>query len=171
MDEQSLRALKDAGTVWAATGHGQPLVDAAVDALVAGMDSPSLRVLAGAPSRFADEEANELAADTFQELGLDLPTKFSEEAHVALARLKSQHFLNGAMTPRQLANELWSIYAACDYSQVLGAVSGLADWYSLIDDGVIPVDETVADAQVGACARELVDGGTPKNRHYFNRSP
>lgn len=75
---EALEALVDAGTSWAATGHGQPLVDAAALALSAGLDSPSLRVLAGAPKRFADEEATDLAPDVFAELGLEMEEKFSE---------------------------------------------------------------------------------------------
>lgn len=67
---EALEALVEAGTLWAATGHGQPLVDAAVVALTAGLDSPSLRVLAGAPKRFADEEASGLAPDVSAELAL-----------------------------------------------------------------------------------------------------
>ena len=56
-----LDALAEAGVTWAAGGRGQPLVDAAAEALAAGVDSPTLRVLAGAPRATADEEATELA--------------------------------------------------------------------------------------------------------------
>lgn len=137
----AVKALLDAGTVWAATGYGQPVVDAAAAALAVGVDSPTLRVLAGAPARFADEEATEFASDAFAELGLALPAKFSEEAYVALARLKAQQFLDGGMSARQLANELWGLYSACDYSPALAVASGLGDWYSLLDDGAIPSSE------------------------------
>lgn len=166
---EALEALVDAGTVWAATGHGQPLVHAAALALTAGLDSPSLRVLAGAPNRFADEEATDLAPDVLAELGLELEEKFSEGAYVALARLRARQFLDGEMSARALANELWSLYAAADYSSVLSAASGLGDWFTLLDDGIIPTDEATADAQVREAAEELARGRTPKDRHYFNR--
>lgn len=166
---EPVEALLNAGTVWAATGHGQPLVDAAAAALAEGVDSPTLRVLAGAPARFADQEATEFASAVFSELGLALPVKFSEEAYVALARLKAQQFLDGELSARKLANELWSLYSACDYSPALAAASGLGDWYSLLDDGVIPSDEAAADAQVRECAEDLASGAMPQDRLYFNR--
>ena len=168
-EQSAISALVDAGVVWAATGYGQPLADAAADALVAGLDSPTLRVLAGAPARFADEEATELAVDTFTELGLALPPRFSEEACVALARQRAQQFLDGGMSARRVADELWALYEACNYSPALTAASGLGDWYALLDDGVIVSSEAAADAQVRACAEELAAGLTPRDRHYFNR--
>lgn len=168
-ERSAVKALLDAGTVWAATGFGQPLVDAAAAALAVGIDSPTLRVLAGALARFADEEATEFASETFAELGIPLPVKFSEEAYVALARLKARQFLDGEMSARQLANELWGLYSACDYSPALSAAAGLGDWYSLLDDGVIPSSEAAAEAQVRECAEELASGAIPQDRHYFNR--
>ncbi len=167
--QSALKALLDAGTVWAATGHGQPMVDGAAAALVAGVDSPTLRILAGAPARSADQEATELAGDVFAELGLALPTKFSEEAYVALARLKAQQFLDGELSARQLANELWGIYSASDDNPALAAASGLGDWYSLLDDGGIPSDEAAVDARVRACAEELASGAMPRDHRHGNR--
>lgn len=73
------------------------------------------------------------------------------------------------MSARALANGLWGPYAAADYSPVLSAASGLGDWYTLLDDGVIPSDEALADSQVRECAEELARGEAPKDRHYFNR--
>lgn len=99
-DSEALNALVHAGTIWAATGHGQPLVDAAALALSAALDSPSLRALAGAPTRFADEEATDLAPDVFAELKLELEEKFSEAAYVGPARFRARQFLDGG-TPRR----------------------------------------------------------------------
>ena len=168
-DLSALESFWEAAVEWAGTGYGKPLVDAAVEALLAGLDTPSLVLLAGASSFFADEEANDLAPEAFVELGLDVPEKFSEGAHVALARIKARQFLWGEMSARQLANELWSLYAACNYSGDLVAASGLSDWYSLLDDGVIPHDEAAVDAQVRECAEELTRGMAPRDRHYWNR--
>lgn len=85
----ALLALKEAAIAWAATGYGRPLVDAAADALAAGVDSPNLRMLAGAAARFADEEAAEYGPATFEELDLDIAEKHSQGAYHALARLKA----------------------------------------------------------------------------------
>lgn len=70
----ALLALKEAAIAWA-TGYGRPLVDAAADVLAAGVDSPNLRMLAGAAARFADEEAAEYGPATFEELDLDIAEK------------------------------------------------------------------------------------------------
>lgn len=65
----ALELFTRAAVDWAGGGRGQPLVDAAADALAAGVDSPTLRVLAGAPRAAADEEATELTLLVFEELG------------------------------------------------------------------------------------------------------
>lgn len=51
-----LTEFNEAAIEWAAGGRGQGLVDAAAIALAEGLDSKTLRVLAGAPRRFADEK-------------------------------------------------------------------------------------------------------------------
>lgn len=168
-ESAALGQLREAGIIWAASGHGQPFVDAAALALAAGIDSPRLRVLAGALSRFADEETSELAPGVFEELNLGVPEKFSAEAYIAVARLRARDFLRGDLSARQLANELWRFYASCDYSPALAAASALGDCYSLFDDGVIPGDEAAVDAQVRECAEELVAGGELTRRSYWDQ--
>ncbi|NOX28870.1 MAG: hypothetical protein GXP35_02280, partial [Actinobacteria bacterium] len=56
--------FEDAAVEWAGTGYGKPLVDAAVAALMEGLDTPLLRQLAGAPARFADEDASGIRCST-----------------------------------------------------------------------------------------------------------
>jgi hypothetical protein len=60
-----LAAFVDAAVDWAAGRRAQPLVDAAAQALADGLDSPSLRMLAGAPRASADDEAWDLAPAAF----------------------------------------------------------------------------------------------------------
>jgi hypothetical protein len=105
-------AFRRAALSWAAGGRGKPLVDAAANALAEGLDSPSLRMLAGATAVAADEEADEWAARTFAELGLDIHARFSSEAIVAFARLRAWEFLRSRGTiseesPRALAAEFY----------------------------------------------------------------
>lgn len=47
-----IEQFTEAAVDWAGGGPGHVIVDAAAAALAEGLDSPSLRVLAGAPSRF-----------------------------------------------------------------------------------------------------------------------
>ena len=56
------------------------LMIGSADALAAGIDSPTLRVLAGAPRFAADEEATELAPFVFEELGLHVHERLSSAA-------------------------------------------------------------------------------------------
>lgn len=95
--------LRRAAIEWAAGGRGQALVDAAADALVAGLDSPSLRLLAGATRRTADEEASEFGPDAFRELDIAVHERNSSAAIVDAARLAAQDFVTCGGSPRDLA--------------------------------------------------------------------
>jgi hypothetical protein len=81
-----LNELRQAALAWAAGGRGQPLVDAAAEALALGVDSSTLRVLAGASRAEADEETTELGPSVFEELGLPIEQRFSEAAIVQVSR-------------------------------------------------------------------------------------
>jgi hypothetical protein len=71
-----------------------------------GLDSPSLRILAGVSLhqlRGADREITGLLAATLTELGIAFPAPGSEAAHEALARITARRALRGEVTPRELA--------------------------------------------------------------------
>jgi len=154
----AIRRFEDAAIEWAGTGYGKPLVDAAVAALMEGLDTPSLRVLAGAPARFADEEAGELAVGVFEELGLDIAEKHSEVAYIALAKLTAQRFLVDGGSSRALASDLWKLYYNSNYREELAEFSGLDDWYVMLDDRVIQGDHATVDEAVRESARRLIAG-------------
>ncbi|HEX7167581.1 MAG TPA: hypothetical protein VF230_11430, partial [Acidimicrobiales bacterium] len=151
-------AFASAAIEWAAGGPGQPLVDAAVDALVAGIDSPTLRILAGAGHANADAEATELAPKVFKELGMHVDERLSPSAIVAGARQKARRFLDEGGSPRQLAQDVWRMYVNARYPAELSAWAGLDDWYDMLDTGVIAGDPADAAAAVTEAARALVDG-------------
>ncbi len=155
---EAVRRFEDAAIKWAGTGNGKPLVDAAVTALLDGLDTPSLRVLAGAPARFADEEANDIAANVFDELGLFVPEKHSEDAYVALARLKAQRYLINGGSARTLASELWNLYLSSNYREELADFSGLDDWFAMLDEGIVESDLATVEDAVAESARRLIDG-------------
>jgi hypothetical protein len=126
---------------WAAGGRGKPLVDAAAEALAVGLDSPSLRMLAGATKATSDEEADQWAAKTFQELGLAVADRFSAEAVIAFARMRAWEFLQarGSVyeeSPRSLAAEFYGYYVRSDYAAELATWSGIDDEFVMLGEGV-----------------------------------
>jgi len=145
---------------WAAGSDGQLLVDAAAEALVEGVDSLTLRMLAGAPRASADEEANELAPRVFEELGLSIPERLSSDAMLAVAPLRAAACLRGDITPRDLAAQMWRIYITTDYATELDGFASFDDAYDLVADGSIPGHSEHIDADVLAAARRLVDTGS-----------
>lgn len=156
--------FEEAAIEWAGTGYGKRLVDAAVAALMEGLDTPTLRVLAGAPERFADEEAAECAVDLFDELDLSVPEKHSSDAYVALAKLKARRLLDGEGSPRQLAADLYMLFVASDYRPELSEFGGLDDWYMMLDDRLIEGTSSVVDEAVGESAERLADGLPSRGR-------
>jgi len=122
-------AVKDAFVLaaidWAAGGRGQPLVDAAARALAEGLDTPSLRLLAGVSRFAADDDARELAPQVFEELEMTIRPRLSADAIVEGARQRARGFLAGHGAPRTVARELSGMYVSAGYPEEL-AVS--RDW-------------------------------------------
>lgn len=156
--------FEEAAIEWAGTGYGKRLVDAAVAALMEGLDTPTLRVLAGAPERFTDEEAAECAVDLFDELELSIPEKHSSDAYVALAKLKARRLLDGEGSPRQLAADLYMLFVNSDYRPELSEFGGLDDWYMMLDGRVIEGTSSVVDVAVRESAERLVAGLPSRGR-------
>lgn len=154
----ALASFTHAAIAWAAGGRGQPLVDAAAEALAAGVDSPTLRMLAGAPHNDADEEATDLAPTVFQELGVDVADRLSPAAIIEGARLDARRLLDGEMSPRALAQALSNRYVMADYPAELQTWMALDDCYDMIDSGVIAGSVADVDADVRLAAQVLADG-------------
>lgn len=84
----------------------EALVAAAVDALTAGCDSPSQRLLAGLdPSDAAEVDA--AAGRSLDELGLTLPSP--EAAAMRLAQRIAQDVVDGRTPPYDGAQAIWRI--------------------------------------------------------------
>lgn len=159
--ERALDALHREAIMWAGGGPAQPLVDAAVDALVAGFDAPTLRVLAGAPGVSADEEADDLAPDLFDELGLDVAPRLSLEAVLIWARWSAQEFLDGGgRSPRLLARNLYVAWYNNGYPSELDGWSGLNEDYVMLDDGITRGSYGDVDEAVRAEALRLASGAS-----------
>lgn len=152
----ALENLREAAISWAAGGRGQLIVDAAATALAADVDSPTLRMLAGAPHTSADEEASDLAPQAFRELQLDISERLSPEAYLEAARQQARSFLAGEMSARELTGYLAGFYMAAGYPTDLQTWIGLDDYYEMLRDGVIGGSVLEIDSAVDEAAQDLV---------------
>jgi hypothetical protein len=157
-----LSRFREAAIDWAAGGRGQPIVDAAAQALADGLDSPTLRVLASAPRASADDEAWGLAPDVFEELGLEIPERMSDAAYIAGAVLVGRRFLDGQGTAREVAKRLYAMFVSAGYPRELADFSGLDDMYDMLDTGVIAgsvedVDRSTVDGVQRLCSTGALD--------------
>jgi len=98
------QAFCDAVNVWRLCGavYVADVIDTATECLVAGLDSPSLRILAGASPRDSMWELDALIRDTLEELGLPglLDSNVQREALRAMLR----RFAAGALSAREIAS-------------------------------------------------------------------
>ncbi|MFG2895000.1 hypothetical protein [Streptomyces sp. NPDC048248] len=78
------------------------VVSAACDALVAGLDSPGLRVLAACTRAEADYDVHDLLPGALDELGLILYPAASEASEQAAARALARRMLAGELKPWEL---------------------------------------------------------------------
>jgi hypothetical protein len=164
-DSDPLERFRLAAVEWAAGGRGQPLVDAAAEALVDGIDSPSLRVLAGTIRISADLETKELAPTVFAELGLSIDERMTPQAMLTYAKQAAQQFLTFGGQPRVLAEALYRAYIDSGYVAELSDFSGIDDWYDMIDGNVIAGSLDEVDSAVTEAAEALLQGSK------FTRSP
>lgn len=79
------------------------VVTAACDALVAGLDSPALRILAACTRAEADYDVPDLLPPALDELGLTFHPAGSVAGQEAAARALAARMLAGELTPRELA--------------------------------------------------------------------
>lgn len=154
----AVAVFTEAAIDWAAGGRGQPLVDAAAHALTAGIDSPTLRILAGSPHSAADEEATDLAPRVFEELGLTIAERMSAEAMIRGARQRARRFVSEGGSPRALTSDLYGVYVAAGYPDELSAWTALDDWYDMVRTGVIAGSVDDVDKAATEAAHALAEG-------------
>lgn len=155
-EAEALSRFYDAAIDWAIGGRGQQIVDAAAQALAEGLDSPNLRMLAGVPHKFADDEASHFAPLAFQEVGLEVSERLSPGAYVDSARREAGLLLAGVISERELAGRLSAFGSAAAYSPELATWIGFDDYYELFDDGVINPPVSALDEAVRSAAEDLV---------------
>jgi len=155
--EPALSALREAVALWQ-VGHvgADAVIYAACDLLVAGVDEPSLRMLAGVSVRSTREDSDEVAQllkAVMPALGLPYCPRGFVAADESSLRAMAARLLAGEIEPRYLAS--W----ACSYFGY-DTTSALAQRLVALDDiycEVAYMDRTVddIDAEVFAEARRI----------------
>ncbi|MFE7598388.1 hypothetical protein [Streptomyces sp. NPDC057494] len=103
--------FQDHAALWSAgEARASEVVDAACAALVAGLDTPSLRILAARTRAEADYEVPDLLPAVLDELGLTLHPVACEGGQEAVARALARRMLTGELTPRHLAFRIHQRY-------------------------------------------------------------
>lgn len=135
--------------------RSEELPQLATDALIRGLDTPSLRVLAGQNPADVRDSAD-LFRRALDELGVSLPAH--DEAAWSLARMTAQGIVDGAVSPAVGANAIWgSAYHRVGDSGDLRIFVGLA---SMLDDH--PEDSAAIEKQVVVAAKELLQRSRPR---------
>jgi len=132
----------------------EDLPEIATEALVRGLDSPALRVLAGQP-RWDVRESSDLFRVALDELGIELPD--GDSAQWLLARRTAGEIVSGRIAPAPGADELWLAYQKVRDSGDLRIFVGLA---SELDDH--PECAEQIHAHIVVAARELLDRPAPR---------
>ncbi|MGW1467214.1 hypothetical protein ACWCPT_23080 [Streptomyces sp. NPDC002308] len=102
--ESVARELQDHAVLWRmGESRATHVVTAACDALVAGLDSPALRILAACTRAEADYDVPDLLPPALDELGLTFHPAGSVAGQEAAARALAARMLAGELTPRELA--------------------------------------------------------------------
>jgi hypothetical protein len=82
----------------------EELPDLAADGLARGVDSPSLRLLAGT-SRHDVRDARDLLIEAMSELGIPLPSE--ADGRRALVRFWARRMVEGSLSPIEASRRIW----------------------------------------------------------------
>lgn len=127
------------------------VVNAACDALVAGLDTPGLRILAACTRAEADYDVHHLLPTALAELGLTFYPVGSEAGQEVAARALARHMLAGELTPREFT--FWIHQRHGHQLLLTERLAELDDEYDILKYGDRTVDQV--DAEVTAEARRL----------------
>ncbi|MFC4148012.1 hypothetical protein ACFO0M_17290 [Micromonospora mangrovi] len=142
LHKDALSRLQDAAVLWS-VGEATPadVVKAACDCLVAGVDGPSLRILAGissAPGSDSDELRRWLG-DALSELSLTYYREGSRAGEDEAVRIMARRLLAQAITPRDLTS--WA------YLRITREGTPLADELINLDNTYEYVEAVIYDGQ------------------------
>ncbi|MER7458024.1 hypothetical protein [Micromonospora sp. NPDC126480] len=167
LGEEALVRLQDAAALWSVSAStAADVIEAACDCLVAGVDSPTLRIVAGL-SLVKGSESDELRRwleGALAELSLTYYREGSREGEEKALRIMAHRLLAGTITPRDLTS--WAYrFITWDGTPKAAELVGLDNTYEYVDavyDGheyTSTAAEDV-DADVIAEARRLLDDAT-----------
>jgi hypothetical protein len=144
----------DAVALWGmGLGDASDVVMAGCDALVAGLDGPALRMLAGISVRDAAYDLPEYLPDALRELGLEHLDRTTVAGQEAAVRAMARRLLAGKITPRNLVSRIHGVFGhELPFAEQLAY---LDDQYDMVEDGD-SYAETI-DAEVVAEAQRLLD--------------
>ncbi|MEU6010290.1 hypothetical protein [Streptomyces sp. NPDC047453] len=121
------------------------------DVLVAGLDTPGLRVLAACTRAEADYDIHELLPEVLNELGLTFYPLASDVGQEAAARALARRILAGELTPREFTFRIHQRYG--HELPLTERLAELDDEYDVLEHGDRTVDQI--DGEVTAEARRL----------------
>ena len=140
--------------------RSEELPGLAATALEKGVDSPSLRILAGLSSATASELAP-LVARVADELKLDLPSS-KRDIMLLAARGIAERIISGEVPPYDGARQIWSLWDDEDYPDELlpfvGEASQIDDYAATRVRDPATYNKWIANAEAGIvdAARQLV---------------
>ncbi|MFI5832279.1 hypothetical protein ACIA5A_01195 [Micromonospora sp. NPDC051300] len=157
----ALTRLQEAAVLWS-TGPGTAaqVIEAACDCLVAGVDSPTLRILAGASCAKGSEsdELRRWLEDALAELSLTYYPQGSRAGEEAAVRLMARRAVAGEITPRELT--VWAyLHITWDGTPLAADLVAFDNAYEYAEAvGVVGDTTADIDADVIAEARRLAGG-------------
>ncbi|MEV7183667.1 GNAT family N-acetyltransferase [Kitasatospora sp. NPDC093102] len=152
--EQARTRLQDRAALWSTdAAAGRTVIDAACEALVAGLDGPALRELAACPYGEAATELHALLPPALAEQGLVFHPSGSTSATEAVLRALAARFLDEELTPRELTRAVHQRFG--HRLEAADPLSCLDDEYDILDHGTRTREEV--DADVLAEARLLTE--------------
>ncbi|MFE0358866.1 hypothetical protein ACFW2I_36105 [Streptomyces nigra] len=148
--EAAALALQDYAALWSMGEiRATDVVTGACNALVAGLDSPALRMLAACTRAEADYDVPDLLPPALDELGLTFYPVGSLSGQEAAARALAARMLAGELTPRELA---FRIHQRFGHELPLAErLANLDDEYDILEYG----DRTPAQVDADVLAEAL----------------
>jgi hypothetical protein len=148
--EPAARELQDRAVLWSMGEiRATDVVTAAGDALVAGLDSPALRILAACTRSEADYDVPDLLPPALDELGLTFHPADSVAGQEAAARALAARMLAGELTPRELAFRIHHRFG--HELPLVERLANLDDDYDVLEYG----DRTQAQVDADVTAEAL----------------
>ncbi|MGI5390828.1 hypothetical protein [Streptomyces sp. CA-251251] len=142
-------ALQDRATLWSVGEiSASDVVNAACDALVAGLDTPGLRILAACTRAEADHDVHDLLPPALDELGLTVHPVACEASQEAVARALARRMLAGELKPWELTFRIHQRYG--HELPLTERLAELDDEYAILEDDDSTMDRVDAEVTVEA---------------------